>query len=428
MRCAITYRQALTPVARRHQLRAEAGIVKGSQQIGRSKRQVLAAVTFSHLAQHFYIGISILYPYMMLDLNLSYTQLGIMTGLISTISGFLQMMWSILNRYVSRRLLLGLGNMLMSAGCFVTATASRFTELIGAAFPIGSGQGAQHPVGTSILAQKFGKEEIPEALSIHYGLGFAGNIVSPVILSSIAILWGWRSAVCAVAAVPLITGLLILLYLRDEDSASRSVQGRQATSLWRDLSSTIHMKGAMLVIGVQAFASSGTGMDVVTTYAPLFLKNQLKVGILETSIIYSIAVLGGVVGTILFGRVAISLGSLRTATMILGLATASVFLLILYNSFSVLLVLHLFIVGITSFSFSSLLQAHLALISTPEHRDILLGLFFTIGFGITSVWTALTGFLIDTYDSFTPAWLLRTALGAIAFLLSVIALRQYKNQ
>lgn len=400
--------------------------MKESRTARRSERGVLAAVTFSHLAQHFYIGISILYPYMMSDLNLSYTQLGIMTGLIATISGFLQMIWSLLNRYVSRRLLLGIGNMLISFGCFITAAAARFTELIGATFAIGSGQAAQHPVGTSILTHKFSNERMPGALSIHYGLGYVGNIISPVILSSIAIVFGWRSAAYTVSAVPMIAGLALLLYLRGEESASQSVEVRQGSSLWRDMSSAIHMKGAMLVIGIQVFAASGSGMDVITTYAPLFLKNQLKVGILETSIVYSIAVVGGVVGTIFFGHVANRLGSLRTATIILGLASASVFLLVLYTSFSALLVLHLFIVGVTSFSFSSLLQAHLASVSTPQQRDILLGLFFTVGFGITSVWTAFTGFLIDTYGSFTPAWLLRTGLGLIAFLLSVIALRRLR--
>ncbi|MFH0849254.1 MAG: MFS transporter [archaeon] len=392
----------------------------------RSEKGVLAVVTLSHLAQHFYVGISILYTYMMLDLNLSYTQLGIMTGLISIISGFLQIVWSFLNRSVSRRLLLALGNLLMSIGCFITATASRFTELIGATLAVGSGQAAQHPVGTSILAHKFPKEKMPGALSIHYGLGYVGNIISPVILSSIAILFGWRSAAYTVAAIPLITCLVLLLYLRGEESTSRSVERREGSSFWRDIVSTIHVKGAMLIIAIQAFAASGSGMDLVTTYTPLFLRNQLKVGIVETSVVYSIAVAGGVVGTIFFGHVANRLGSLRTATIILGLASASIFLLTFYSSFSVLLVLHLFIVGVTSFSFSSLLQAHLASISTPEQRDILIGLFFTVGFGITSIWTTFTGYLIDTYGSFTPAWLLRTGLGSIAFLLAVIALRRFR--
>ena len=40
-----------------------------------TERRVLTAVTLSHLAQHFTVGVSVLYPQVMSDLALSYTQL-----------------------------------------------------------------------------------------------------------------------------------------------------------------------------------------------------------------------------------------------------------------------------------------------------------------------------------------------------------------
>jgi len=36
----------------------------------------------------------------------------------------------------------------------------------------------------------------------------------------------------------------------------------------------------------------------------------------------------------------------------------------------------------------------------------------------------LTGILIDNYNSFNPAWLLRAGLGGIAFFLIIFALRR----
>jgi len=395
-----------------------------SKSRGRTERGVLSVVTFSHLAQHFYVGMSILYPYMMSDLNLNYTQLGIVTGVSSIVSGFLQMMWSLLNRYASKRTLLGVGNLLISVGCLITGAVNRFVELVGAMVVSGSGQAAQHPVGTSILAQKFKREKVSGALSIHYGLGYVGNMISPVLLSSIAIFFGWRLATYVLSIVPLVAGLGVLYYLKGEESASRTIHSRERSDLWRDIKSVIRMRNAILIVAVQAFASSGTGMDIITTYIPLFLKNQLNVGIFETSIIYSVAVVGGVIGTILFGHLANRFGSLETASAILASGAIAIFLLTLHNSFGLLLVPHIFIIGITSFSFSSLLQAHLASISTPQQRDILLGFFFTIGFGISALWTTYTGFLIDTYGSFTPAWILKAALGTVAFLFAVAALRR----
>lgn len=391
-----------------------------------SENSVLAVVTFSHLAQHFYVGLSILYPYMMSDLNLNYTQLGIVTGLSSTISGFLQMIWSLLNRYTPKRILLAVGNALMSLGCLLTASAGRFVELAGANVVSGMGQAAQHPVGTSVITSKFRREKISGALSIHYGLGYVGNIISPVLLSYVTVLYGWRQATYVLATVPLVACLTLLYFLRGEESASKSIQDRQETNLWRDMKSVLRMKPAILVIAAQSFASSGTGMDIVTTYIPLFLKNQLNVGIMETSVIYSAAVVGGVIGTVFLGHAANRFGSLRTACAIMGAGSVAIFLLVFHNSFGLWLLPHIFIIGITSFSFSSLLQAYLASISSPQQKDILLGIFFTIGFGISALWTTFTGFLIDTYASFTPAWILKAALGTIAFLFAIAALHENK--
>ena len=65
--------------------------MKEAVKSGRSDKILLGAVTFSHLAQHFYVGLSVLNPEIMADLNLNYTQLGLVTGTTSIISGFLQM-------------------------------------------------------------------------------------------------------------------------------------------------------------------------------------------------------------------------------------------------------------------------------------------------------------------------------------------------
>jgi len=402
--------------------------VKGSGPGARSEKGVLTAVTSSHLAQHFCVGFSVLYPDMMLDLGLNYTQLGIMDGFTSVIAGFLQMLWSLLSRHASRGVLLGLGNIMMSIGISAMGLAKGFVQLIGGSVLRGSGQAAQHPIGTSIITEKFPSERTSRALSVHYGLGYVGNIISPIVLASIAIVLGWRQAAYILAIVPFMAGLSLLHYLRREESASRSIRDTERGNLWKDMKSVIHVRSAMLIIAGEAFAVGGTGMGVIITYTPLFLRRGLNVEALETSVVYSIAVIGGVVGTLVIGHLAHRFGNLRMAIPIMGAGPLLILFLTAYASFNVLLVVHLFIIGATSFSFSSLLQAHLASISTQRQRDIMFGLYFTIAHGLSSMWTALTGFLIDTYGSFNPAWILRAVLGFIAFFLIILASLQRRTR
>lgn len=393
--------------------------VKG---IERPSNHVLAIITLSHLAQHFTVGISVLYPNIMQELGLSYTELGVITGTSRIIAGFLQMAWSLLNRYTSRRVLLGIGNFLLAGGSFLIGLASNFREFLFGNVISGGGQAAQHPVGTSILSHKYSKTQISWALSIHYGLGYIGNIASPIILSAIALTYTWQLAVYILAIVPLISGILVLYYLHREKSASKSLQSTAQSNLWADLKSVIHIREALLLIATQAFAVGGTGMGVIITYTPLFLTNQLHVGLFETSLIYSIGVVGGVLGTMFFGHLAGKLGNLKTASIVFGVGSLLILLLILHTSFTLLLVPHLFLVGATSFSTSSLLQSHLSSISTPNQRDVLLGLYFTIGFGLSSIWTVFTGFMIDLDPSFALAWIFRAVLGITSFFIIVYTL------
>ncbi|MCJ7760248.1 MFS transporter, partial [Candidatus Bathyarchaeota archaeon] len=292
----------------------------------KSERTILSIVTLSHVSQHFYVGISVLYPEMMKELAMNYTQLGVITGTSSMISGFLQMVWSIMARYLPRRILLGLGNVLVSTGCFLTGGSNRFVELMGGNIASASGAAAQHPIGTSILAQKFSKEKITGALSLHYGLGYIGNIISPILLSLIAVSLGWRQAIYILAVVPLLTGLTVFYYLRGDSSTSRATSKKAGTNLWKDLRSAIPFKSAFIIIAAEAFAIGGSGMGVITTYTPVFLKNFLGVGSFETSVIYSISVIGGVTGTLLFGRLARKYGNLKIASIIT--AASSVLILL----------------------------------------------------------------------------------------------------
>jgi FSR family fosmidomycin resistance protein-like MFS transporter len=394
-------------------------------QTTKSERVVLAVVTLSHLAQHFNVGLSVLYPEIMIALGLNYTQLGVMTGASSMISGFLQMLWSILNRYLSRRILLGMGNLLIAVGTLLTGAATRFIDLVTGTVVSRIGTSVQHPVGSSIVSQKFTKDRVTGALSIHYGLGYVGNIISPVFLSSIALVVGWRQAIYVLAVIPLITSLLLFYFLRGEASASKSIQIK-GSRFWEDARSIIRIKGVILIIAAQAFIVGGTGMGVIITYTPLFLENVLKLETLESSFIYSFAVVGGVLGTIVFGHLATRFGNLKIASFIAATCSLLIFFLVFQDTLNPLLILQFFFIAATGFTSSSLLQAHLAAISTPSQRDILLGLYFTIGFGTSSVWTTITGIIIDVYG-FNSAWIFRAVLGAIAFVILFVATRQYAS-
>jgi FSR family fosmidomycin resistance protein-like MFS transporter len=391
----------------------------------RSSRGILAILTTSHLAQHLYVGISILYPNIMADLSISYTELGIITGSSSAISGFLQIVYSIAARYYPRRILLGLGNILYSASIFGIGLARGFYMFLASNVLGGVGTSSQHPVGVSMLSDGF-KDRIAKALGIFYGLGYVGNIVSPLFLTAIALVWGWRSALFALAIFPAVIGLILILYFRGEMVGNKSVSGDKNASLTKDVWSCLRNKSALIIIIAQAFGTGGTGQGVIATYIPLFLRNSLGLDSLTSSVIYSITMVGGIVGTVFLGRYANRIGSLKTAVICTALTAALVFLLTSYISFGTVLVPHLFAMAVVTFPIFSLMQTYLVSMSAQTEKDILTGLFLTVGFGVGSVWSIITGYLIDTYKSFAPAWLFMFALSMISLFFQMWAYRLRK--
>lgn len=383
-------------------------------------------LTFSHIAQHFYASAPILFQSIRTDLGLNYAEIGLMIGATSIIGGFLQFGYIVAARRFPKRILLGIATLAISSGCFLMGLADRFATLLFGNVVGGGGQAGLHPMGTSIIAQKFGKKKVTKALSIFYGLGYTGNIISPLLLSAIAIFLSWRFSYFFLALLPLTAGLNVLYNMRQEPAGDKTPLSASTESLWKDIVASTRIKGAVFIFVAQSFIVGGTGMGVIIHWIPQFLQDPIKglgLGIFEASLIFIVAIIGGIIGTIIFGRLASRFGNLKTAISCICSTIIWVYLLTFYSSFNLMLIPHLFIIGSTTFSITTLLQSHLATIATDSQRDILIGLYYTVGFGVSSLWSTLMGKLIDWY-SFGIVWTLMSILGIVALFMLLNAYRR----
>ncbi len=387
----------------------------------RSRKNVLAVLTISHMTQHLYVGISVLYPNIMVALNLSYGELGLAVGIGSVLAGILQLGPGLLSRYVSRRVLLGFGNLLYSGAEFAIGISKSFYQLFVANLIGGVGQAVQHPIGVSILSDKYRHRSIGAALGLHYGIAYLGNVAGPFVLAVLSSTLGWRFSLYIFGIAPAFTGILVMAYLKKEWVAGRI---SQKVSLSKGIRSSLHVRGAVAVIMAQSFLAGGTGMGGLVAYTPLFLANQIRLGVLDVGISFSVMMMGGVLGPLVVGKYSDRVGHLRSAMICSLVAAVSTFFLTSHTVNSPLLVLHLFVLGISSFAITSLLQAYLSSVAGILERDLLIGLFFTIGYGISSVWSVVMGFAIDFYGSFQPAFQLTAILALIGAMLLILPMRK----
>ncbi|MBS7625277.1 MFS transporter [Candidatus Bathyarchaeota archaeon] len=394
----------------------------------RSPIKVLFITTVSHVMQHIYVGSSVLLPLIIADLKLNYTEFGLAIAISSLIGGFSQVLFSIASRKIARHILLGLGNILLSLGTFLTGLARKMMDFLGARLLSNVGVAPQHPMGTAIVSENFDEKSLGRALGIHYGLAYLGNIIGPVIMTFLAATLGWRKTLFIFSIPALVVGLTVIWYLGGVRGTSRyrdakEIESSKRSSLKNDVLMILKTRDVVAVIAAQALLSGGIDIGILTTYIPVFLANFLEMNIYERGIVYTIGLLGGVIGPILLGSYASRVGyikmsiasALSAATLLLFLAPYSP------GANAALISAHLFSLMFVSFSLPTLLQSQLVRVSSGYSRDLVVGIFFTIGFAFSSMWTGIVGYVIDKYSSFQPAFIL---MGALGFLAPLILMRR----
>lgn len=391
---------------------------------------MLLVATLSHVMQHIYVGSSVLLPLIVAELELNYTEFGLAMAVSSLIGGLSQVFFSVASRKIARHMLLGLGNILLSLGSFLTGLSQKLIHFLSARLISNIGVAPQHPMGTAIISEKFDDESIGRAVGFHYGLAYIGNIAGPAIMTLLAAALGWRPTLFIFSIPALTVGLIVIWYLggfKVKAYVDVKAAGKSGTDLKSDIVTIMRTRSIAIILAVQSLMSGGTDIGILTTYIPLFLANSLKMDIYVRGVLYTIGLLGGVVGPILLGSYAGKAGYIRTSVFSAFSASVLAYLLASYGAEvnNYLLAFHLFILMFAGFSLTTLLQSQLVRATQGYNRDLAVGAFFTAGFIFGSLWTGIMGYLIDSLSSFKPVFLL---MGTLEMVASIVLMSQIRGE
>jgi predicted MFS family arabinose efflux permease len=389
----------------------------------RSPTGVLIVTTFSHFMQHIYVGSSILLPLIVKDLKLSYTEFGLAVALSSLIGGLSQIVFSIASRRIARHILLGLGNLMLSLGTFLTGLSSKFIDFLSARVISNLGVAPQHPMGTAIISEKFDEKSLGTAIGFHYGLAYIGNIIGPVLMTILSLTLGWRSTLFIFSIPALAAGLIVIWYLSEDKKTRKIIVEKDVdeSHLKSDIAVLIKTRGVLPILLTQALLSGGLDIGTLTTYTPIFLASFLGMDAYERGMVYTVGLLGGVIGPILLGKYAGCIGYVKMAATSTFISSILIYSLVFYKpgASNILLALHLFAIMFVSFSLPTLLQSYLVKVTSGYNRDLSVGIFFTMGFIFNSLWVGIIGNLLDVYASFNPAIAIMGTLGLIALIVLI---------
>lgn len=197
----------------------------------RSDIRVISLIGFAHGTSHFFhLLLPPLFPWLMPEFGLSFTQAGLMMTFFFVISGVGQALAGfVVDRIGPRRVLLA------GIACFVLAAlllsvSNGYAMLLAVGGLAGLGNSVFHPADFTVLNRKVSTARLGHAFAVH---GLSGNIgwaIAPVFLAGIAAAAGWRTAALGAAALGALAWVVVWARRDDSELADISAHARNAAA------------------------------------------------------------------------------------------------------------------------------------------------------------------------------------------------------
>ena len=333
-------------------------------------------------------------------------------------SGAVQLSYAKLTRMISRRKLLAAGGVLFGGGFAAQAVAPTFGSfaLVNVVSRIGGSP--QHPVGNALLVEQFPTQRRGFAISAHISGGNVGTVVVAAIGAPMIANLGWRETVIlfGIPAVVIALGILFLVRESGEDQAAAVAHG----SLRQAFGTILRDPDHRWIYLTSILGGGGRGLGVVNLFALLYLTRVLGLAPSTTDVMYGALIVFSVPMPLVAGWLSDRLGR---KPVIIGvyLGGAIGFAIFLLSGSNLIgLWAGIVVMGLFSFAESPQLQALLADIAPATIRDASFALYFTLAFGVGSLWTAFYGLIIGAAGEPTGLPIVFLLMGG-SFILAALA-------
>jgi MFS family permease len=349
---------------------------------------------FSFCAFHFIDdgftdSIYLLLPFIALELNLSFSQVGLLKGVFSGSMSLFQFPLSLLGERIGELMVIAVGTFGLATGFLILSKVYTFPlVLLSLIFAKGTG-GGQHGLSSSLLSRVFEISGRRAAMGTYNFSGDMGKVCFPFLLAFMINWWGWRRAVFNLSMIGFIAGAVLWGLVRK--NAPRVMPSLKESVISQKRGWGIENAknfSALLTIGI---------IDIMTrnallTFLPFLL---LRKGISETQIGFALTLLfaGGAVGKFTCGLLAERFGVIPMVVGTEILTSAGILSLTWFSPSGIWILLPF--VGIFLNGTSSVLYATVAEIISPMARSRGYGLYYAITLGSGAVSPLVYGLITD---------------------------------
>lgn len=354
-------------------------------------------------------------PFLQADLGITRAQVGLLMSAILVGAAVMSTPGSWLADRSIRWNLLFFQCLAAGSLLFFSRAATLEQALIGA-LGMGMGAGTVLAIMIKAVATWFHVRERATAMGLFFAGASIGSASGAVLLPPLSLTMGWRQALLIMAIVILALGVTVFALYRDIRSASGSgsiakTPGEVAGLSYWNLS-------VLWIIGIVMAAPQ----YALAAYIVLYLKETLNFSVVEAGIFLAM-----VQGSSLFGRIGWGVVSdrllrgNRKAVLLIAGGMFTISLSVVaggLSAYTALLVL-MFLIGVSGFSWYGIWMSLLAECSETASATVL-GIGQTLCLVGVIVGPPLFGLLVDSSNSYAPAWTASAIAAGISTMLVVL--------
>ena len=255
-----------------------------------------------HIVNDGYIAsLSVLLPFIAKDLNLTYTESGLLKTAIHGAISVAQIPAGFLAERFGDIMMLGLGTLWFSFSYMMLFLAFSYSLALILILSAGVGGGVYHPVGTALVSNAYPDERSGFAISTLNVFGDVGKAIFPFLAGVLVIRFGWRINCAVLGVVGVGTSIVYLLFFRKEIRLRRlspEISGDQldeTSGRWG-----IAQPRQFTLYSVLGILDSGIRSAIMAFLGFLLIE---RIGIQESAVggMVSLVFLGGALGKLLCG-------------------------------------------------------------------------------------------------------------------------------
>lgn len=337
--------------------------------------------------------------------------IGAIIAATDLVGGLSQLTYGTVLARFSRVRVLAAGYLVLGLSLLMAGASQGPRQFVVALAGMRLGGSPQHPLGTALISDYFRPERRGLAISTHTAAANLGAVVVPILGAAMIAVTGWNVVIMLLAIPSLLVGLMLPLLIPEMDAPPTLPQEPRVTAgKW----AFAKRRAFITLLAVATIAAGGRGL-LVAPFVLLYLGGPLRFPPGLVSLLYTLLLVGSVVGPVVAGYLSDRYGRRDVAILYYILSAAGVLLFVAAGADLGLLTIALVPFGMAVFSESPTLQAILADVTPPDDRGAAFSLYFAITFGVGALWALVIGALIEVWG-FGPGFLVIAGSYVVAAL------------